>query len=352
MTPTAHALSWCSLPPEALAFRTPQELEAHLNGIDDIEVTQFGASREGRPLFGYTLGRGPSTVSITAGCHADEPVGPMTAQALPWLIRKHAPKLLDLYTFRVAPQMNPDGAEQNREWFCETPDFQSYLRHAVRELPGDDVEFGFSTEEGARPECRDAIPFLWHASPVVAHFSLHGMAWAEGAWYLLNESWVDRAAPLMDSLVEVTHESDLHFHEIDRQGAKGFRRIRKGFATTPSSVAMKKFFHDQQDEETANKFLPSSMEMAMETGDDPLCMVSELPLFLLEVSPSLEEPVLLRFRDALETARATGRREDLTTLTEEFRLHNLAIETQLRLQFSMIVRGLQHVATYRRLPSR
>jgi hypothetical protein len=286
-------------------------------------------------------------VSITAGCHADEPVGPMTAQILPELLRTHAPELLTKFTFRVIPQMNPDGAERNFPWFSEDLDFLAYVKKVVRELPGDDIEFGFSVAECARPECRAAIPFLWHASPVVAHFSLHGMAWAEGAWYLLNDAWASRSESLMDDIGRITASHGLPWHEIDRKGAKGFSRLRQGFATTPSSVAMRAFFEAEEDVTTAEKFLPSSMEVAMATGDDPLCMVSELPLFFLDVAGSIDDPVLFRFRDGLNAARAAGGDEAIRSLMLEYRLKTVPIVNIIQLQFAMMVAALRHVASVR-----
>ena len=298
------------------------------------------------------MGSGPLTVSITAGCHADEPTGPMTAQMLPRLLQAHAPDLLERFSFRVAPQMNPDGADRNRPWFSETPNFLTYLAHAHREMPGDDVEFGFSVGPEARPECRAAIPFLWHQAPVAAHFSLHGMAWAEGAWYLLNAPWAKRSLALREQLYAITAAQGMGLHEIDRKGAKGFTRIAEGFATTPSSVAMQAFFVGENDPEMAKKFLPSSMEVAMATGDDPLCMVSELPLFLLGVPPVIDDPVLFRFRDALNAARAAGDQESLKQLIKTFRVTPVPFETQIRLQFAMMVCALNQVASRRDCASR
>ena len=37
----------------------------------------IGQSREGRPIHGLRFGSGTRRVSLLAGCHADEPVGPL-----------------------------------------------------------------------------------------------------------------------------------------------------------------------------------------------------------------------------------------------------------------------------------
>lgn len=350
--PSLNSLAGISPDPEAVAFRDAPSLREHLASLPGVKSRTIGESRSGQPLFGYVAGTGPMLVSITAGCHADEPVGPMTSQALPALLKRHAPHLLDAFTFRVVPQMNPDGADRNRPWFSSHPDFETYLAHAVRELPGDDVEFGFSEAPEARPECRAAIPFLWHAGPVVAHFSLHGMAWAEGMWFLINAPWAGRSGGLMESLAALCRAGGLPLMELERNGEKGFSRIGEGFSTTPTSAAMSDHFLQLGDREMASKFLPSSMEMAMKTGDDPLCMVSELPLFLLEVPPSLEDPVLYRFRDALDTARAAGTPEALARLSADFQLRTMPLAQQVALQFAMIVQALDYVLAARAPRSR
>ncbi|MBX3178082.1 MAG: peptidase M14 [Candidatus Hydrogenedentes bacterium] len=321
-------------------FRDTWALGRHLRDIPGIRVFPIGESRDGEPLFGYTAGHGPETVTLTAGCHADEPVGPMTAQALPWLLQEYAPDLLEKYTFRVVPQMNPDGARRNRIWFADPPDFETYVRDAVREAPGDDIEFGFAGDDGARPECRAAMPFLWGAGPVAAHFSLHGMAWAEGAWFLLNPPWAGRAAGLMDALAALCGMRSLPLMEIDRGGEKGFSRVRTGFSTTPNSVAMRAFFLERNDPETAAKFRPSSMEAAMAAGGDPLCMVSELPMFLLDVPASLSDPVLYRFKADLDAARSAGAPDALRRVAESYRLRPLPLGEQIAMQFAMIVLAL------------
>lgn len=349
--PAIDQLARIPIPPAMLQFRDTAALHDHLAAMGGIETREIGRSREGQPLYGYTMGRGPRAVSLIAGCHADEPVGPMTAQALPALVRTHAPELLDRFTFRVVPQINPDGADRNRPWFSDPPDFRTYLDRVVREAPGDDIEFGFADAPGARPECRAALPFLW-PSPVAAHCSLHGMAWAEGAWFLINAPWADRAAGLMDGLDELCRAHGLPRMELDRKGEKGFRRIRKGFSTTPHSQAMKDYFLQRGDPATAEKFLPSSMEAAMAAGGDPLCLVSELPLFLLNVPASLDDPVLYRFRDALEAAQANPEPGALDVLAQTFRLRPLPLAQQVALQFAMIVLGLDQVSPAPARPSR
>ena len=60
------------------------------------------------------------------------------------------------------------------------------------------LSLGFG--EGGRPENEAAMAFLEPHGPYAAHFSLHGMAFAEGAWFLICNEWADRAGDLLDSI--------------------------------------------------------------------------------------------------------------------------------------------------------
>ena len=56
--PVEEILAWSASPPD----------------LDEI-----GRSRDCRPIGAWRGGQGPLSVSLVAGCHADEPVGPATA---------------------------------------------------------------------------------------------------------------------------------------------------------------------------------------------------------------------------------------------------------------------------------
>lgn len=325
----------------AVQFRDSDALLSHLKFLPETSYQEIGRSREGRPLYGVSFGTGKFPVSIIAGSHADEPVGPMTAQALPLFLAESFPEFLECCTFRVVPQMNPDGANRNRGWFKSPPDFKTYLRHAVRELPGDDIEFGFTEEGSARPECRAAMAFLRGGVPPRIHASLHGMGYAEGAWFLLCKEWAEAACPLMDAMASLCTRMRFPLHDIDRQGEKGFTRIQSGFCTTPTSTAMRAHFLAAGDPETASRFQPSSMEFARSLGGNPLCLVTEMPLFLIHGASSLEDPIYWRFRDAVAEARATG---DLESLERDFNVQAVPIAFQMKMQLAYLLLGIQQAA--------
>ncbi len=326
-------------------FRDQEALDQHLADLDDVERVEIGHSREGQAIHGLRFGQGNRAVSIVAGAHADEPIGPMTAQALPILLREHFPGLLKRFRFHIVPQINPDGADANRPWFGEPLRFEDYAQGVIREAPGDDIEFGFGEDDEARPECRAAMDFLGEGGPYAAHFSLHGMPFAEGAWFLLCYEWADRSWPLTDALKKICRNLKVPLHDIDRKGEKGFSRMRPGFSTTPTSTAMREFFLKQDDWEEAAKFRPSSMEFAAQFGGNPLQMVTEIPLFLIHGESSLEDPIFLRFREELAQidAASTENGADYAALIERYAIEPLPVALHMKLQLATIVLALHYV---------
>lgn len=62
--------------------------------------------------------------------------------------------MLTRVTWAIVPDANPDGSERNRAWFGgaqDTYDLSLYLEHVVRELPEDDLEFGFPVDGDTGP---------------------------------------------------------------------------------------------------------------------------------------------------------------------------------------------------------
>jgi hypothetical protein len=336
-----NRLTDIELPKSMLCHLRQEELEQVLKTDCTGEVYSLGKSREDRALYGLCIGQGKQSVSVIAGAHADEPTGSVTALLFPWLLDTHYPELLERFTFRMIPQINPDGAERNRRWFALEPDFGAYISGVLREEPGDDVEFGFGSRTAVRPECRAAMTFLKRHGPYAAHFSLHSMPYNEGVWFLISPNWQERAAALMNNLSAWCRAAGFVMHDIDRRGEKGFFRIGPGFSTTPNSVAMRAFFQAQGQPETAAKFQPSSMEFISGLGGDPLCMVSEVPLFLLEnETPNLADPAYYRFRQALDSAVKEKR---LEAVIAQYGVTPVPLEQQVRLQLAMMLLGLEAV---------
>ncbi len=340
-------LSTFPLHSDAITYRSPEAIESIGNREPELHVSKIGESREGRTLYGFEFGAGERHVSITAGSHADEPIGPMTAQCLFWHVRDYFPKLLETFRFHVVPDMNPDGAERNREWFSNPIEMYDYLNNVIRELPGGDIEFGFGDDGDERPENKAAMAFFEGHGSYAAHFSLHGLGFAEGAWCLICKEWAQKATAYMDSFAELCRKLNFPRHDIDRRGDKGFVRIGKGYTTTPHSGPMKQFFLDKDDPETAAKFKPTSMQFIQSMGGDPLCIVSELPLFYIgKSSPDLDHLTTTEAKNTLTEIRAKHRTLNvghLEAMCEHYDVKSTPIDLQIRLQTGMIVLALEEI---------
>lgn len=345
----------------------------------------LGRSRQGRPIHGFRLGDGPLHLSLIGGCHADEPVGPLLLDRLVCLLaadsadssgkapsgtspsgaaRSGAARSLGLHgiSWWIVPHVNPDGRAANAGWQAPPPaldrgyELPRYLSGVVREPPGDDLEFGFPRgpdDEGARPEARAVAEFLRDAAPLHLHATLHGMAFAAGPWFLLEPAWVERTAGMRRRVRQLVKELGYRLHDIDRRGEKGFRRIDEGFSTRPDSKAMAEHFRDRGDESTAGRFRPSSMEFVRSLGGDPLTLVSEMPLFLVEPRqgdgdrwPPLPEDAegRRRFRDWLTRLRARADDETVRRESEAAGVRAMTLRDQMRLQMSFVLAASQAVA--------
>jgi hypothetical protein len=177
------------------------------------------------------------------------------------------------------------------------------------------------------------------------------MGFAAGPWYLLEPGWIDRSRALRESCRRRTHQLGYVLHDVERLGEKGFQRIEPGFCTRPDSSAMRDWFLDRDDPETAGRFRPSSMETIRALGGDPLTLVSEMPLFLTPgVGESLgpPDPALEDWKRRIAAWRATlsNPEVDRTRLAAEMHsagLRAMPVRDQMELQWTFIAAGLAEV---------
>lgn len=320
---------------------------------------EIGRSREGRAIRAFRFGSAGRRISVLGGCHADEPVGPRTLRHLCSHLADipEDDPLLDGCEWWIVPHINPDGAERNRSW--QPPDADAYdptdyLLGSAREVPGDDIEFGFPRDPddaGARPENR-AVYDWWRTAdgPFDLHLSLHGMAFAAGPWYLIEAAWRDRCERLKRCCREQAHALGYVLHDVERQGAKGFFRLERGFCTRPDSRCMRQHFLERGEPETAALFRPSSMETIRGLGGDALTLVSEMPLF---ITPGVGEtlgppdPAAERWRAWIAGWRGTllsgGDGEAVASQVAARGLYAMPVRDQMRLQLGFLFAGMEQV---------
>ncbi len=305
----------------------------------------IGHSEEGRPILGVVLGHGPCAISLIAGAHADEPIGPMTLRLMVTQMLEKPEvyqRLLHRCCFVIVPHVNPDGEAANRPWIDHWPDPVAYLRHVQREKPGRDIEFGYPD---LRIENHHVASFLDGHGPMAMHASLHGMAAAEGGQLLIERHWIDRTRELRRAFGRTMTAAGMPMMDWDRAGEKGFWYISPGFMTTPEGAAMREHFRREGDDETAKLFRDSSMEYVRRLGGDPLCLVTELPLFLLTKKVAAGEPGLpatfLALRRVLpEIKRTAEEGKSVDADLRRFGVEPVDGATLVRLQLTGIALGM------------
>jgi len=324
--------------------------------ILDGEV--IGYSRNGREIFGYHFGTGKVVVSLIAGCHADEPTGSMFLNHLTnylGLLPKDHP-LIELYQWYIVPFANPDGSHNNRNWYQDATqcyDFGLNLLGAVRELPGDDVEFGFQSDSVAalRPE-NEAIYKFWQQSnqKFSLHVSLHGMQVSYGPWFLIDKDFIHEVSDIIEYCQSDVNQLGYQMHDVDRKGEKGFFRFEPGFGSRPDSGAMRQYFLDRGDKEMASRFHASSMESIRSFNNSCLTLVTEMPLFIVPKTHSglpWPDPTLTQWAEKmnqwkLDLSRDYKSTEQVTKEAHDQGLSAMPIEDQMDLQWSFIWSGLIH----------
>jgi hypothetical protein len=336
-------------------------LDTPIPAVDPGAV--IGHSREGRPIRALRAGHGALAVSLIGGCHADEPVGPRFLRHFGAYLAALPPDdvLLRGCTWWVAPHVNPDGEERNRAWQGDsdgTYDIADYVNLVAREPPGDDMEFGFprdADDRAARPENR-ALAAWWRSAgrPFALHATLHGMAFAGGPWFLVDEAWKDRCVLLKRRCATRTASLGYVLHDVERRGEKGFVRLERGFTTRPDSANMRKHFLALGDEETAARFRPSSMEAIRSLGGDPLTLVSEMPLFITpgvgeeRGPPDAAAEAWKRRIDGWGTAlRSGGDAGAVRRDAADAGLRAMPVRDQMDLQWAMIAGGIEQAAAAR-----
>lgn len=302
----------------------------------------IGRSEEDRPIYGFRVGTGEINVSLIAGNHADEPVGPETLRCLLDFACEDevASEMLRRFSFWIVPHSNPDGEARNRQWVTEWPDLAAYLKHAVREQPGRDVEFGYPD---LRPENVAVSAFLSQAAPIALHMSLHGMAFSTGALLLIDRRNAPHADAIRATFRAAAVEHDLGLHDENRFGEKGFFYLGPGFWTTPEGDAMRTHFEMIGDREQARCFRSSSMELVDSLGGYPLSLVTELPLFLTPLDGSTDEVMMEVRRLRAECAGGRLREEQAARSLTAIGTHAVPICVGMRMQLIALEAGLAHL---------
>lgn len=319
-----------------------------------------GRSEAGRPILAYIFGEGPLRVSLIAGCHADEPTGPRLLRHLVAFLSDLPADhpMLQRCRWWIVPHVNPDGEMLNQKWYTEEDeayDIAGYLEGVQRAIPREDIEYGFPIEGGIGPKrAENEFVFdFWKSAggSFDLHASLHSMAASFGCWFLIDPAWVERSGALQRRCREEVRSMGYPLFDVDREGEKGFQRVAKGFATRPNHRAMRQYFLDRDDPETAAHFHPSSMESICSLGCDCMTLVPELPFFILppeEKDLSWPNPAFEAWKERLHEWKAEmhlGKRTpaEIRIAAKQAGIRAMPVADQMRLQWTLVCAGIDEV---------
>ena len=117
---------------------------------------------------------------------------------------------------------------------------------------------------------------------------------------------------------------------------------------------MRTFFQARGEEETAALFHSSSMEYVRSLGGDPLCLVTELPLFVVEASkgpPGVPQHYLDLRAELPELTQRLRHGEPISERLNAYGLRPLPVAAAVRLQRRALELGLAAVAAGPGLPT-
>ncbi len=322
----------------------------HLGGVlpkSLYNVQTIGMSENAHPIKAIILGSGNYKVSILSGSHSDEPVGYETCLVFLKILLSHEQfkGWLSQFTFVILPDINPDGRLKNELWRKVWPDWKAYVKHAFREPPGRDLEFGYPD---MRLENKLLSQFYKKHAPFHLHLNLHGMGFSEGGLLLIDRRHISKTKRLQEQFINAVLERSLPLHDHDRKGEKGFTYIGPGLTTTPESEPMREFFKSQNDLETAAIFHETSMAYISGLGGEPLCLVTELPLFLLTHAAYKHQPgqpyLYKSLRQKLPDIKARlMQNKPVEELLDGLQIQPIPLKTAVEIQLDILQFALEYV---------
>lgn len=183
----------------------------------------YGKSRKGRALWGVEAGEGEVVLLAYGFPQPDEPLGGVVLLRFAERLIEE-PWRLEGIRWVLVPCVDPDGAEENEEWFGRPVELERYLWRHFRPAEGEQVEWSFPVAvagggwSGGLPEtealaaCIERYRPLWLVS---WHNALLGGAYvllrgqAEPLGDRLREAWIARGLPTHRGMPELEFAEEL-----------------------------------------------------------------------------------------------------------------------------------------------
>lgn len=189
----------------------------------------YGKSRKGRDLWGVEAGEGELVLLAYGFPQPDEPLGGAVLLRFAERLLEEPWRLAGL-RWVLLPCVDPDGAEENEEWFGRPLDLERYVRGHFRPAEGEQVEWSFPVElpgwewSGGLPETRALAACIEQYRPtwlVSWHNVLLGGAYlllrgeVEQLGDRLRSTWIAQGLP--------THRGTPELEFAEQLGAGVFR---------------------------------------------------------------------------------------------------------------------------------
>lgn len=258
------------------------KLAEELKNDSRVKIYSNGKSELGKTLIAFEIGRGEKVIGLTAGAHADEPIGVLT---LSFFIKRILQNddfetLLDEYTFICHPLVDPDGYELNSKWFTNPLEYKKYFLHNFRNNnPARDCEHGIPFQEGQ--SARSEMIFVKenldrYKNRFQYYVTLHSSHVLPGACFVFDQD--NKDTKLRDAITELCKEYKLPMMDYKVQGEDTMTYLGPGFIGAPNVSMMLEKYKNQP--EILKQIKMTTYEYAQSVCGAKTAFISELPIWL------------------------------------------------------------------------
>jgi hypothetical protein len=247
-----------------------------------IKVIQNSFSQNGNPLVAFEIGNGPKVIGLTAGAHADEPIGVLTLKYFIETITKRSEfeKLLEKYTFIIHPLVDPDGYKLNTKWFTNPIKYENYYLNNFRNNnPTHDCEHGipFQSGQSIRPEMKFVKENLdLFKNRFDYYVTLHSSHILPGACFVFDQN--NKNVSLREKITTLCENYQLPMMDYKVQGEDTLTYLGPGFIGGPNVSKMLEQYKNQP--EVLSQIKMTTYEYAQEFCGAKTAFISELPIWL------------------------------------------------------------------------
>lgn len=259
-----------------------EKLSKQLKDNEKVKIFNNGTSQNGKSLIAFAIGKGKKVIGVTAGAHADEPIGVLTLKYFIQGIINNSQfnNLLDNYTFLCHPLVDPDGYNLNSKWFTNPIEYTNYFLNNYRNNnPALDCEHGMPIQEGQsiRPEMEFIKENLNKYKDRFEYYvTLHSSHVLPGACFVFDQD--NKNQQLRDTITLLCKEYNLPMMDYKVQGEGTMTYLGPGFIGAPNVSMMLEKYKNQP--EILSQIKMTTYEYAQSVCGAKTAFISELPIWL------------------------------------------------------------------------